>query len=99
VLGEFVREDRVLGLEDAVHRMTGLAADRLGLQGRGRIRDGLAADLVVFDPASVRSLATYDDPRRFPVGIPYVIVNGVLVVDDGRHTGATPGRVLRRGAA
>ena len=97
VLGELVREERWLGLEAAVHRMTGAPAARLGLASRGRIADGLAADLVLFDPATVRTPATYDDPRRFPEGIPMVLVNGVPVVDGGEHTGATPGRALRRG--
>ena len=94
-----MREERWLGLEAAVHRMTGAPAARLGLTDRGRIADGLAADLVVFDPATVRSLATYEEPRQFPGGIPYVLVNGVPVVDGGEHTGATPGRALRRGLA
>ncbi len=97
ILGEFVREERWLGLEAAVHAMTGAPAARLGLTDRGRIIDGLAADLVVFDPATVGSPATYDDPRRFPEGIPLVLVNGVPVVDGGEHTGATPGRSLRHG--
>ena len=97
ILGQLVREERWLGLEAAVHRMTGAPAARLGLTDRGIIEDGLAADLVVFDPATVRSPATYEEPRRFPEGIPYVFVNGVPVVDGGEHTGATPGRALRRG--
>ncbi len=97
ILGELVREERWLGLEAAIHRMTGAPAARLGLTDRGRIADGLAADLVVFNPATVRSPATYDDPRRFPEGIPFVLVNGVPVIDGGEHTGATPGRALRRG--
>jgi N-acyl-D-amino-acid deacylase len=97
ILGQFVREERLLGLEDAVHRMTGAAAARLGLRDRGLLRDGYAADVVVFDPATVRSTATYDRPRSYPEGIDHVIVNGVPVVDGGRHTGATPGRSLRRG--
>jgi N-acyl-D-amino-acid deacylase len=98
ILGQFVREERLLGLEQAVHRMAGLPAARLGLQDRGVLADGLAADLVLFDPATVRTPATYDMPRQFPEGIPYVIVNGTVVVDGGEHTGATPGRSLRRGA-
>jgi N-acyl-D-amino-acid deacylase len=96
VLGEFVREDAWLGLEEAVRKMTSAPADRLGLKDRGRLADGLKADIVVFDPASVRSNATYDEPRQFPDGIEYVVVNGVVVVDGGEHTGALPGRVLRR---
>ena len=73
------------------------AAARLGLRSRGRIEDGFRADLVVFDPATVRSHATYDEPRRFPTGIELVVVNGVVVVDRERHTGATPGRGIRLG--
>ncbi len=97
ILGEFVREQRLLSLEAAVRKMTAAPAARLGLTDRGRLADGLKADVVVFDPVRVRSLATYDDPRRYPVGIPYVIVNGQLVVDGGEHTGALPGHALRRG--
>ncbi len=97
VLGQFVREEALLSLEEAVRRMTGAPAARLGLADRGLLRDGFAADLVVLDPARVRTTATYEDPRRFPEGIEYVAVNGRLVVDGGRHTGATPGRALRRG--
>jgi N-acyl-D-aspartate/D-glutamate deacylase len=77
--------------------MTSAAAARLGLRDRGLIRDGAAADLVVFDPATIRSDATVDDPRRFPAGVEHVIVNGSVVVDPDGHTGATPGRALRRG--
>ena len=99
ILGELVRDERVLGLEEAVHKMTGASAARLGLRGRGVLADGMAADLVVFDPARIRTPCTYDDPCRYPEGIPYVLVNGVPVVDGGRHTGATPGRALRRGRA
>ena len=97
LLGQFVRDEGIVGLEEAVRRMTLAPAQRLGLRERGVIRDGAVADLVVFDPATVRSNASYDDPRRFPDGIDHVLVNGRLVVEDGRHTGATPGRALRRG--
>ena len=96
VLGEFVRERHVLGLEEAVRKMTSAAAARLGLHDRGVLADGYAADVVVFDPETVASNATYDDPRRYPSGISHVLVNGVLVVDDDAHTGALAGRVLRR---
>jgi N-acyl-D-amino-acid deacylase len=98
VLGEFVREQRAMSLEEAVRKMTSAPAERLGLRDRGLLRDGLAADVVVFDPERVRSLATYDEPRQFPEGIEYVLVNGELVMDGGRHTGALPGRALRRGS-
>jgi N-acyl-D-amino-acid deacylase len=97
ILGQFVRDERLLSLEQAIHKMTGAAADRLRLRHRGTIRDGNFADLVVFDPATVRSNATYDEPRQFPTGIDHVIVNGVPVVSDGEHTGATPGRGIRLG--
>jgi N-acyl-D-amino-acid deacylase len=97
ILGQFVREEAILGLEDAIHRMTGAPAARLGLRERGVIRDGAAADLVVFDPARVRSNATYEEPRRYPDGIDFVVVNGELVVDREEHTGRTPGRALRHG--
>jgi N-acyl-D-amino-acid deacylase len=97
ILGQFVRDERLLSLEEAVRKMTGAPAARLGLTHRGLLRDGFAADLVAFDPARVRSNATYDEPRRFPDGIEYVIVNGEVVVDQERHTGALPGRALRRG--
>ena len=97
ILGQFVRDEQLLSLELAIHKMTGAAAARLSLNHRGTIRDGNFADLVVFDPATVRSNATYDEPRRFPTGIEHVIVNGTLVVREGEHTGATPGRGIRLG--
>ena len=97
ILGQFVRDEGLIGLEEAVRRMTSAAAERFGFRDRGVLRDGAIADITVFDPALVRANATYDEPRRFPDGIDFVIVNGTVVVDDGRHTGATPGRSLRRG--
>jgi N-acyl-D-amino-acid deacylase len=97
ILGQFVRDEALLGLEEAVRRMTGAPAARLGLTSRGVLRDGAVADLVIFDPATVRSDATVDDPTPNPVGIDHVIVAGTLVVDEGRPTGALPGRGLRRG--
>jgi len=97
ILGQFVRDEALLGLEDAVARMTSMPAARLGLRDRGTIRDGAVADLVIFDPAAVRSDATIDDPTRDPEGIDTVIVAGTVVVDGGRPTGARPGRGLRRG--
>ena len=97
ILGQFVRDEALLSLELAVHKMTGAAAARLGLRQRGTIKSGAYADLVVFDPATVRNNATYDEPRQFPTGIEHVVVNGTLVVDGDRHTGATPGRGIRLG--
>src|SRR4029079_3617691 len=97
ILGQFVRDEALLSLEEAIRKMTSAPAARLGLRDRGVIRDGYVADLVVFDPATVRSTATYQEPRSFPVGIEHVIVAGTPVVSDGAHTGATPGRALRHG--
>jgi N-acyl-D-amino-acid deacylase len=97
ILGQFVRDEALLSLEEAIRKMTGAAAARLGLRQRGLLRDGALADIVVFDPATVRSNATYDEPRQFPDGIEHVIVNGVAVVSEGVHTGATPGRAIRLG--
>jgi N-acyl-D-amino-acid deacylase len=97
VLGQFVRDEALIGLEEAIRSMTSAAAARLGLRDRGRIRDGMVADLVVFDPERVRSTATYEEPRSFPEGIEWVIVSGEPVVAAGRHSGARPGRVLRSG--
>ncbi|MDQ4035048.1 MAG: D-aminoacylase [Chloroflexota bacterium] len=97
VLGQFVREEALLSLEEAVRSMTSAAAARLGLAHRGSIRDGYVADLTIFDPARVRSNATYDEPRRYPDGIEWVIVGGGVVIERGEHTGARPGRTLRRG--
>jgi N-acyl-D-amino-acid deacylase len=97
VLGQFVRDEALLGLEEAIRSMTSAPAERLGLRDRGLIRDGLVADLVVLDPARVRSTATYEEPRSFPEGIDWVIVDGEPVVAEGSHTGARPGRTLRRG--
>ena len=96
VLGQFVREEALLSLEEAVRSMTSAPAARLGLTDRGEIRDGNVADLTIFDAGRVRSNATYDAPREFPDGIEWVIVDGQVVVERGEHTGARPGRVLRR---
>ncbi|MFH2112210.1 MAG: D-aminoacylase [Candidatus Bathyarchaeota archaeon] len=98
VLGEYVRRG-VIALPEAVRKMTSAPAQRLGIWDRGLIRVGFKADLVVFDPATVKDEATFEDPHRYPSGIPYVIVNGVPVVDNGEHTGALPGRVLRKGVS
>jgi N-acyl-D-amino-acid deacylase len=95
ILGHYVRDERVLGLEEAVRKMTSLPASRMRLQDRGVLRAGMAADIVAFDPLTVRERATYADPLHYSEGIPYVAVNGRLVVDEGRITEARPGRVLR----
>jgi dihydroorotase/N-acyl-D-amino-acid deacylase len=97
VLGPYVREKHVLTLEQAVHKMTGMPAARLKLRDRGRLAEGAYADVVVFDPATVADRATFEEPHQYPVGIGYVLVNGVAVVDGGRFTDARAGHVLRRG--
>jgi N-acyl-D-amino-acid deacylase len=96
VLGEYVRATKILTLEDAVRKMTSLPAEFFGFPGRGVIREGAAADLVLFDPGTVKDLATYAAPHTFPAGIPHVLVNGVFVVRDGKTTGARPGQILLR---
>jgi N-acyl-D-amino-acid deacylase len=95
ILGRYVREEKLLRLEEAVRKMTSLPAARMRLHDRGLLRPGLKADLVAFDPDRVRERSTYADPSHYSEGIPYVAVNGVLVVDEGRITAARPGRALR----
>jgi N-acyl-D-amino-acid deacylase len=97
VLAEFVRAERHLRLPEAIRKMTSFPAQRLGLPDRGLLRDGFKADIVVFDPVTVKALATKEQPKQFPVGIEYVIVNGQVVIDQGENTSALPGRALRRG--
>jgi dihydroorotase/N-acyl-D-amino-acid deacylase len=94
ILGHYVRDEHLLRLEEAVRKMTSLPASRMGLADRGIVRAGMAADLVVFDPKTVRDVATYTDPLHYSEGIPYVAVNGQLVVDGGKITAARPGRPL-----
>ncbi|WP_283137109.1 N-acyl-D-amino-acid deacylase family protein [Rhizohabitans arisaemae] len=94
VLGDFVREERLLSLPEAIRKMTSFPAQRHGLSDRGLLRDGMKADLVVFDPATVHAPAAYERPRELALGMSYVAVNGRLVLDDGVLTGATPGRAL-----
>ncbi|MEE8477390.1 MAG: D-aminoacylase, partial [Gemmatimonadales bacterium] len=96
VIAKYVREDRVITLEDAVRRMTSLAAHRLGLHDRGLVAPGMAADLLIFDPAKVRDRADFGDPMQYAEGMDYVLVNGVVVIDDGILSDARPGRLLRR---
>ena len=95
ILGKYVRDEQLLPLEEAVRKMTSLPASRMGLAGRGILRPGMYADLVAFDAATVRDVATFSDPLHYSEGIPYVAVNGQLVVDAGKITAARPGRALR----
>ncbi len=95
ILGKYVREEKVLTLEEAVRKMTSLPASRMRFTDRGIVRAGFAADLVAFDPQTVRERSTYADPLHYSEGLPYVVVNGKLVVDGGRITDERPGRILR----
>ncbi len=94
VLARYVREKKVLRLEEAIRKMTSMPAQRFGLADRGLIRQGLWADVVVFDEKTVADLATYEKPHAMSAGYKYVIVNGTVVVEDGKHTGARPGKIL-----
>jgi N-acyl-D-amino-acid deacylase len=96
VLARYVRERNVVPLEEAVRKMTSLPANQFGLAGRGEIRVGAAADLVVFDPATVRDEATFAAPHAYPVGISTVLVNGVPAVRRGEPVGSRSGQILRR---
>jgi N-acyl-D-aspartate/D-glutamate deacylase len=95
VLGYYARDQKVLTLPEAVRKMTSLPASILGLTDRGQIKAGLAADIAVFDPARVAETNSFEQPKSYAVGVPYVIVNGVVVIDKGQHTGARPGKALR----
>jgi dihydroorotase/N-acyl-D-amino-acid deacylase len=95
ILGKYVREEKVLPLEDAIRKMTSAVARRLSIQNRGLIQEGTFADIVIFDPATVIDRATFDNPHQLSTGIKHVLVNGVAVIRDGSHTGAKPGRVVR----
>ena len=96
LLGKYVRDEKVIPLNDAVRRLTSLPAANLRLAGRGWIKEGAFADVVVFDPATIRDRATFEKPHQYAVGVRHVFVNGVQVLRDGEHTGAMPGRALRR---
>lgn len=95
-LGHYVREEQLLGLEDCINHLTGRPAQRLGLTDRGTIAEGNAADLVLFDPATVRDTATFENPKQQAAGISHVMVNGTLAIDDGAPTGSLAGHALRK---
>lgn len=95
ILGRYVRDEKLISLETAVHKMTGAPAARVGLRDRGLIREGLFADVAVFDPGKVIDRATFEMPNQYPVGVEYVLVNGKITVDKGQRTGALAGRALR----
>jgi N-acyl-D-amino-acid deacylase len=96
ILGKYVREERVLTLEDAIRRMTSFPAQRMGILDRGLLRKGMWADVVVFDPDRVMDRATFLEPHQFPEGILYVLVNGEIVVEENQQTEKLPGKLLRR---
>jgi len=96
VLKKYVREDKLLTIENAIRKMTSQPAQKLGLQDRGLLKEGMYADIVVFDPETVADRATFTEPHKYPDGIPYVIVNGKIVIEKGKHTSALPGKVLRK---
>jgi N-acyl-D-amino-acid deacylase len=94
LLGKYVRDEKVIPLEVAIHKLTGLAATNLGLADRGFLREGQFADVVVFDPAKIEDHATFDNPHQYATGVSHVIVNGTPVLVDGEHTGAKPGQAV-----
>ncbi len=95
VLGKYSREENMFSLEEAIRRMTSLPASNLGLSKRGVLKTGSFADVVVFDPATIQDVATFDNPHKYAAGVSHVLVNGVMVIRDGEHTGAKPGRCIR----
>ena len=95
LLGRYVRDEKLVSLQEAVRRLTALPAANLGIRDRGMLKPGDYADITVFDPATIRDLATFEKPHQYSVGVRDVFVNGVQVLRDGEHTGATPGRVVR----
>src|SRR5438876_2862483 len=94
VLGKYVRDEKVIPMKEAIHRLSGLPATNLGLDHRGFVKEGMFADVVVFDPATITDRATFEKPHQYAVGMKHVFVNGVQVIKDGEHTGAKPGRAL-----
>lgn len=94
LLGKYVREEKVISLQEAIRRLSGLPATNLGLDHRGFLKEGMFADVVVFDPATIADRATYENPHQYSIGVKHVFVNGVQVLKDGEHTGAKPGRAL-----
>jgi N-acyl-D-amino-acid deacylase len=95
LLGKYVREEKLISLQEAIRRLTSLPAENLNLMRRGKIEKGYFADLVIFNPDEIQDHAIYDKPHQFSTGIQYVIVNGVPVIMKGRHTGETPGRFIK----
>jgi N-acyl-D-amino-acid deacylase len=95
LLGKYVRDEKLIPLEAAVHRLTSLPAENLKLDHRGALKPGYFADVVIFDPATIQDHATFSKPHQYSTGMRDVFVNGVQVLKDGEHTGAKPGMVVR----
>ena len=95
LLGKYVRDEKIIPMQEAIRRLTSLPAENLKINGRGALKPGYFADVVIFDPAKVQDHATYSQPHQYSTGIVHVFVNGVQVLKDGQHTGAKPGRVVR----
>ena len=95
VLGKYVREEKIISLEEAIRRMTSLAAQKFNLKNRGLLKEGYAADIVVFDENEVIDKATFENPHQFSVGFKYVLVNGQPVIDEGKHNGGRSGQTLK----
>lgn len=95
LLGKYVRDEKLISVEEAIRRLTSLPAENLRIDRRGRLARGYFADVVVFDPATIRDNATFDQPHQYAAGVQHVLVNGVQVIEDSEHTGAKPGRVVR----
>jgi N-acyl-D-amino-acid deacylase len=95
-LGKYVRDEKVLSLAQAIKRMTSFPAQRLGLQNRGVLREGMVADIVIFNFDTIIDKGTYAEPSQYPVGISYVLVNGQIAVDNGKLTSLRAGKVIRR---
>jgi N-acyl-D-amino-acid deacylase len=94
LLGRYVRQENVITLEDAIRKMTSLAAQRLGLQDRGLIKKGMFADICIFDYDKIIDRATFENPHQYSEGVVYLLVNGKLVIENGEHTGVKPGKVI-----
>jgi len=96
VLGRYVREKQVISLEEAIRRMTSLPAAKFQLKDRGLLKEGLAADIVIFDPETVMDASTYEQPHQFSRGFQYVLVNGQVTIDNGVHIGTRAGMAIRK---
>ena len=96
ILGMYVRQERLLSIEEAVRKMTSFPAQKFGLWKKGIVREGMDADLVIFDPDTIAERSTFQEPHQYPVGLPYVILNGQVVVDQDRYTGKLAGRVVKK---